>query len=220
MDTRYIENIGTLIDNNLQNKLLQMTIGVIGCGGNGGYMAEFLARLGVKKLILFDGDKFELSNINRQIYYNKSKNKAKEAKKRIKKINNTIIVKAYPYFWNKKYIKHLLKCDIVISCIDSPQYFKDYYELLKYNIPILINSNMPKGLQCSIYDKKHIENFQNFIDTIQLLLDNKIQVTGSSQISQPAFVCAMSASFACLLLIQYLKNEIDIGKIYHYYVTL
>ena len=151
-----------------------MTIGVIGCGGNGGYMAEFLARLGVKKLILFDGDKFELSNINRQIYYNKSKNKAKEAKKRIKKINNTIIVKAYPYFLNTKYIKHLLKCDIVISCIDSPQYFKDYYELLKYNIPILINSNMPKGLQCSIYDKKHIENFQNFIDTIQLLLDNKI----------------------------------------------
>ena len=40
---------------------------VLGLGGVGGYVAEFLARCGVGKLTLVDGDKVALSNLNRQL---------------------------------------------------------------------------------------------------------------------------------------------------------
>ena len=38
---------------------------VLGLGGVGGYVAEFLARCGVGKLTLADDDKVALSNLNR-----------------------------------------------------------------------------------------------------------------------------------------------------------
>ena len=61
------KNLGKNFNLQDQKILNNQIVTVIGCGGNGGYIIEFLARLGVKKLILFDGDNFELSNINRQI---------------------------------------------------------------------------------------------------------------------------------------------------------
>lgn len=40
---------------------------VLGLGGVGGYVAEFLARCGVGKLTLVDGDRVSISNLNRQL---------------------------------------------------------------------------------------------------------------------------------------------------------
>ena len=40
---------------------------VLGLGGVGGYVAEFLARAGVGKLTLVDGDTITVSNLNRQL---------------------------------------------------------------------------------------------------------------------------------------------------------
>ena len=40
---------------------------VLGLGGVGGYVAEFLARCGVGKITLVDGDRVALSNLNRQL---------------------------------------------------------------------------------------------------------------------------------------------------------
>lgn len=51
-----------------KTKLVQnKTILIIGVGGVGGYALESLARLGIKNLIIVDGDKVDISNINRQI---------------------------------------------------------------------------------------------------------------------------------------------------------
>ena len=50
-----------------QLALHKATVAVCGLGGGGGYVAEILARTGVGKFILIDGDCFEDSNRNRQI---------------------------------------------------------------------------------------------------------------------------------------------------------
>jgi len=42
---------------------------VLGCGGLGCTVAFALARLGIKKIILIDYDKVEISNLNRQILF-------------------------------------------------------------------------------------------------------------------------------------------------------
>ena len=49
--------------NIVQNK----SVLIIGIGGVGGYVVESLARLGIRKLIIVDGDVVDITNINRQI---------------------------------------------------------------------------------------------------------------------------------------------------------
>lgn len=50
-----------------QLKLKNSTITVIGCGGIGGAVIEMLARMGVSNIKIVDKDKFDVSNINRQL---------------------------------------------------------------------------------------------------------------------------------------------------------
>ncbi|MGI6249944.1 MAG: HesA/MoeB/ThiF family protein [Anaerolineaceae bacterium] len=64
---RYIRN-KLLINNNQQMALGESRIAIVGCGGLGGAAASNLVRLGVKNLILIDGDSFHASNLNRQRY--------------------------------------------------------------------------------------------------------------------------------------------------------
>jgi len=50
-----------------QERLRQSRVAVIGCGGLGGWLVEYLLRLGVGEVRAVDGDRFEPSNGNRQL---------------------------------------------------------------------------------------------------------------------------------------------------------
>jgi len=63
---RYERNLGT-VGVEGQCRLLEATVAVAGCGGLGGWVAEGLARMGIGHLILIDPDRFEESNLNRQL---------------------------------------------------------------------------------------------------------------------------------------------------------
>ena len=63
---RYRLNLGTVGWQGLL-ALLQATVAVAGAGGIGGWVIEGLARMGVGRLIIIDGDRFEESNLNRQL---------------------------------------------------------------------------------------------------------------------------------------------------------
>ena len=66
MDERFVRSLGALEEEELAalrgKKLL-----IAGCGGLGGYLAEYLLRLGVGELIVADPERFERSNLNRQL---------------------------------------------------------------------------------------------------------------------------------------------------------
>ena len=49
-----------------QTRLLKSRIAIIGCGGLGGYLAGFCARMGVGTLVLADNDTYDVTNLNRQ----------------------------------------------------------------------------------------------------------------------------------------------------------
>ena len=73
-----------------QKKIIQSKILIIGMGGLGCPVAEFLARAGVGLLGIVDSDTVDLSNIHRQSLYNNNdlkKSKVKVAQKKLKKIN-------------------------------------------------------------------------------------------------------------------------------------
>ena len=81
-----LKNIGTLG----QKKIIQSKVLIIGMGGLGCPVAEFLTRAGVGSLGIVDYDNINLSNIHRQsLYDNNDINKSKViiAKKKLKKIN-------------------------------------------------------------------------------------------------------------------------------------
>lgn len=67
MDKRYERNIPAISETE-QAGLASKKVLVIGCGGLGGYILEYLARLGVGYLTAVDGDVFEVSNLNRQLH--------------------------------------------------------------------------------------------------------------------------------------------------------
>lgn len=119
---RYKRNLGS-ISISEQIKLLCSRVAVIGSGGLGGNILELLVRLGVGELIVIDGDKFNESNLNRQILCteeNIGKSKVDEAVKRIKKINSGIKIKGYALFINSKNIQEIIQgADLAVDALDN-----------------------------------------------------------------------------------------------------
>ena len=83
-------------------KLARMRVAVFGVGGVGSYTVEALARSGIGALDLIDSDKFEITNLNRQLYALHStigQYKVDVAKQRIADINPDCKVNTHKIFY-------------------------------------------------------------------------------------------------------------------------
>lgn len=119
---RYEKNFN-MLSTSEQVKLKQSNVCVVGCGGLGGYIIEMLARLGVGNITVIDGDRFETSNLNRQLNANEENiglSKALEAQKRVNLINSEINVKAIAGFVTEKNASMLLEQhDVIVDALDN-----------------------------------------------------------------------------------------------------
>lgn len=106
-----------------QIQLLSSSVAVVGVGGLGGSVAEILARLGVGRLVLIDGDTFETSNLNRQLFSTidlLGQPKVEVARARIVAINDTVLVTTHQQFLDPTNASDLLgNPDVVIDCLDT-----------------------------------------------------------------------------------------------------
>ena len=151
MDRFYRTEI--LIGKENLDKIKNIKVLVLGLGGVGGIVVEILARIGIQRFVLVDYDKFERTNINRQIlalHKNIGCFKTEEAEKRLKSIDPEIEVKTYQEFASvenlPKYLglKTAEKVDIVVDAIDSVQTKVSILAYLaKNNIPVV--SSMGAG---------------------------------------------------------------------------
>ena len=95
-----------------QKKIIQSKVLIIGMGGLGCPVAEFLARAGVGTLGIIDYDNVDLSNIHRQSLYNVSdikKSKVLVAKKKLKKINSKTNIICHKIRIDKNNLKKIIK---------------------------------------------------------------------------------------------------------------
>lgn len=91
---RYARNMKSFSTQD-QLTLLESRVTIVGTGGLGGTVSETLARIGVGKLTLIDGDCFDESNLNRQLFSTEAlinQSKAAAAADRIKSVNATVDV--------------------------------------------------------------------------------------------------------------------------------
>ena len=119
---RYRRNFNT-INFAEQITLLISKVAVVGCGGLGGNIIELLARLGVGIILAIDGDKFQESNLNRQILCTErdlGRDKAATVITKMKHINSSISIQPHSHFIDAENITHLIwNSDVVVDALDS-----------------------------------------------------------------------------------------------------
>lgn len=122
LPTRYQRNYKSISVED-QEKLAKSTVAIVGCGGLGGAMAEELARLGVGKLILIDGDQVEESNLNRQLFATEEtlgRKKVEAARERLETVNSTTELKIIYDWFNEENAAHFFEgADLVCDALDS-----------------------------------------------------------------------------------------------------
>ena len=103
-------------------RLRSSSVLIVGVGGVGSYAAEAIARAGVGRITIMDGDSVQPSNLNRQLVALTStlgRNKAKVMAERIRDIDPETEVTALARFYEENDALDLTSYDWVIDAIDS-----------------------------------------------------------------------------------------------------
>jgi len=105
---------------------------VAGLGGLGGTLAELLARVGVGRLLLADGDIFVTSNLNRQWLANQAtlgQNKAQVAAQHLQGINPALDLEAIPaYLTPENLTRYLSQVQVAVDGLDNLRARRDLFE--------------------------------------------------------------------------------------------
>ncbi len=145
-------------------KFFNSKVFVLGCSGLGGFLLEILGRIVIGALLFADGDRFEETNLNRQILCSVktlNKNKAEVAKKRLKDIApfcKTVAILDYLDINTvENYIK---KADIVVDCTGGIEFKRELIKICQRLNKVIITTA--------------IAGFEGFISTV--LSSSKISI--------------------------------------------
>lgn len=125
MDKSWLERTELLIKEEGVEKLNNATVLVVGLGGVGSFAAEFLARAGIGKMTIVDGDTVDITNINRQLpalHSTIGKHKVEVVAERLMDINPQLELVKINEFLNPERMGEVLDSgnfDYILDCIDS-----------------------------------------------------------------------------------------------------
>jgi molybdopterin/thiamine biosynthesis adenylyltransferase/rhodanese-related sulfurtransferase len=106
-----------------QRRLSQASVVIVGAGGMGCPVLQYLAAAGVGRLGIVDSDIVEESNLQRQVIYgvqSLGKNKSVEAGDYIKNLNPEVKTELYPYRLTEENASTILsQYDWIIDCSDN-----------------------------------------------------------------------------------------------------
>lgn len=114
-------NLG-FIDEREQQLLRQARVFVCGVGGMGGAAFMALARAGVGKFVIADIDRFEVSNLNRQVFAfadEVGREKAEVAAEAARRINPTIEIDVLGESWTSELSGIAERCPVIVNGMDD-----------------------------------------------------------------------------------------------------
>ncbi|MDA3615327.1 tRNA threonylcarbamoyladenosine dehydratase [Polluticaenibacter yanchengensis] len=123
-DFSWLSRTELLIGKEKLGKLAQSHVMVVGLGGVGSFAAEYIARAGVGKMTIIDGDVVDPTNRNRQLpalSTNHGVSKAEIMAERLSAINPELELNVVKEFVNPEMVERMLalKPDYLIDAIDS-----------------------------------------------------------------------------------------------------
>jgi len=128
--------------NDIQRLFAKLHIGIVGLGGTGSPVAEQLCRLGVGRLSLFDGDRLDITNVNR-VYGSTTADagilKVDIAKRHLENIGLGTVIEVFPkHITEVDTALALRDCDIILGCTDKEIPRAILIQLsVRYSIPVL-----------------------------------------------------------------------------------
>lgn len=142
-----------------QLALKQSTALIIGLGGLGNPVAMYLAAAGVGKLILADGDKIELSNLQRQILYTEQSigdNKAEQAASQLLQRNSNVEFEVVDEMLSGEDLEYQVSlADIVIDCTDNLQTRQQINKVcVQQQIPLVVGAAIRTEGQLLVVDSR------------------------------------------------------------------
>jgi molybdopterin/thiamine biosynthesis adenylyltransferase len=126
-DSEYLKRTVSIWGRQKHEMLCNMTIGIVGLGSVGSIVAETLARMGMRKLVLLDYDKVEKHNLDRLIGVNKKdigKYKVDIISRSIKKsstLSKVLVTSVSQSIADMEAYKKILDCDFIFCCADKPR---------------------------------------------------------------------------------------------------
>ena len=210
MEARYIRNLGAITEADCQ-LLRQKTVLVVGCGGLGGYLMEYLARIGIGTIRCVDGDVFDETNLNRQILATTNTlgtPKALAAQARLELVNPSVKVEPTYAFLDQHNAPGLIEgCDVVLDALDnipSRRLLAD--ACAKANVPYVFGAISGWVAQAGIsMPGDHM---------IQTLYPEGIEVKNKSVLSFTPAMCAAMQVALCVSLL--LGHPVETGKLHYF----
>ncbi len=122
MNNIFLRNIGALTLQE-QESLSKSKVFIAGCGGLGGFAAEFCARAGIGSIAVCDKDKFDETNLNRQRFcdiYSIGQSKSAVMREKLLDINPTANITALNIELNDGNVSQLIEgSNVVIDALDN-----------------------------------------------------------------------------------------------------
>ena len=125
MQKNWLERTELLIKENGIEKLQNANLLIVGLGGVGSFAVEFLARSGVGKMTIVDGDTVDITNINRQLpalHSTIGKSKVEVVADRLLDINPKLELVKINEFLSPEKMEEVIdsqKFNYILDCIDS-----------------------------------------------------------------------------------------------------
>ena len=125
MQKNWLERTELLIKENGIEKLQNANLLIVGLGGVGSFAAEFLARSGVGKMTIVDGDTVDITNINRQLpalHSTIGKSKVEVVAHRLLDINPKLELVKINEFLSPEKMEEVIdsqEFNYILDCIDS-----------------------------------------------------------------------------------------------------
>lgn len=147
-----------------QLKLRNSSVLVVGAGGLGSPVLLYLAAAGVGRIGIVDGDRLDLSNLQRQVLHDTpavGKLKVESASRRLRALNPEIEIDIHPETFSESSAEDLAagrQC--VVDCTDNLETrFQINSVCVKLGIPFVFGAIYRYEGQVSVFDARHFLSF-------------------------------------------------------------
>ena len=195
-----------------QKKLLESKILIVGVGGLGSSLLQYLACAGVGYLGIIDNDKVELSNLQRQIIHDFSKidiHKVHSAEEKLHKLNPNLNLKTYAIRANHDNLTEIVKdYEIVVDATDNfPTRFVVNQVCFEQKKPLIFSAVKGFQGQLSVF-KSYEKNQPCYACFNQNIVDEKFELP----LSEKGILGAVAGTLGAMQANYAIKEILKIGE--------